>query len=535
MVTDSKKINFRNNKIFILFIILSAIIYNFPTIITYGPRSIHQWRQADCLSITSNYYEEGMRFFYPSVNWIGAKGDGKTVSEFPIIYYFVAFLWKLFGKHEFIFRIINLSIVYIGLFYFFKLLNKLFDSNYWSIAITTFLFTSPILVFYANNFLVNAPAFALVLPGWYFFYLFYKDDKLKYLCFSMCFFLFAGLLKISTMISFFTISILFITEFIGIFKLKGELNVFKNPKKQVFPFLFVLIFILSWYLFAMYYNSRHISGIFLQGILPIWQVDRNRIIFLMTTLYTNLIPQFLNTFLFHLIILLFLLVLLCYKKINKILLIITICTFLSTIAYLILFFQVFDVHDYYQIDLLIFPLSVLITFLHFLKKNSFEIYNSKVTKYIFSFILFCCVYYCAVNNRIKYDSKDKLVKYSFIFDLQQKDFWNWFHWDYNQTLKSYESVTPYLRSIGLKRDDKVISIPDQSINITLYFMDQKGFTDFGYSELEGAARMKKFVEMGAKYLIINDKTLLDKDYMKPYLKTKIGEYKNILIYDLRNL
>jgi len=175
----------------------------------------------------------------------------------------------------------------------------------------------------------------------------------------------------------------------------------------------------------------------------------------------------------------------------------------------------------------------LITFMVFLKDNYIKIFNSKNIKIFVSVFLAFNIYYCTVNTRIKYDSKDKIVRYSVITSKKQVDLWDWIHWNYNRTFEAYETVSPYLRSIGIQRADRVISIPDPSFNISLCLMDQKGFTDFGYYDFEGDRRIKKFISMGAKYLIINDTIILkDRRYLKPYLKNKIGEYKNILIYDL---
>ena len=174
--------------IFVCSIILVFFIYNYHKILLSGPYSIHQWRQADCLSITTNYYQEGMKFFEPSVHWCGAEGNGKTVSEFPLIYYFVAFLWKLFGKYEFIFRLVNLSIVFTGLFCLYKISEELLKDTFWAVFVPLFLFTSPILVYYANNFMADVPAFSLGIIGWYFFLKFYKHEKNIDLYFFMLFF-----------------------------------------------------------------------------------------------------------------------------------------------------------------------------------------------------------------------------------------------------------------------------------------------------------------------------------------------------------
>ena len=109
----------------------------------YRPYSIHQWRQADCLSITMNYYMEGLNFFEPKIHWLADGKDGKTVSDFPIIYYIVAKLWKVFGYHEYIFRLINTLIVFTGLFCLFKFIGNLLSDKFWAYIITFLLFTSP--------------------------------------------------------------------------------------------------------------------------------------------------------------------------------------------------------------------------------------------------------------------------------------------------------------------------------------------------------------------------------------------------------
>lgn len=100
--------------IFLLFIV--SWLYNYVGILFYPPYSIHAWRQADCLSFVLNFYKENLSFWETEINQSGDSIHGKTVSEFPIIYYTVAQLWKVFGQHESIFRLINISIVFFGLF-----------------------------------------------------------------------------------------------------------------------------------------------------------------------------------------------------------------------------------------------------------------------------------------------------------------------------------------------------------------------------------------------------------------------------------
>jgi hypothetical protein len=520
---------------FWFFLLITSLCYNYQKIIFLRPGSTHQWRQADCLSIALNFYQEGMNFFSPSIHWVGEKGDGKTVSEFPIIYYLVALLWKIFGYHEFIFRGVNILIVFCGLFALFRIMEDVLKDSLWAIMLTLFLFTSPLLAYYANNFLADCSALGLSLVGWYFFYSFYKKESGKYFIVSIFFFLLAGLIKISSAISFATIILIFLFEYLHVIKFKEEKKIFQKPVLPIVCFILVGLLFASWFTYAVHYNKINNSGIFLTDIFPMWELSGHDIRKNAILLYNELLPQFFSRTGLHFILILFLINVLAYKKANRLLITINISLFVGVIIYLVLFYKAFDMHDYYLTNLLIFLPITILTFFSALKKQYVNLFESKITKAAFAILLIFSIYNCAVQNRVKYSAGDKIAKYSFVLDNKEVDYWNWYHWWYDNHLGAYESITPYIRSLGIQPTDKVISIPDQSINITLYLMNQKGFTDFGYSGYATEDRIGKFISLGAKYLFINDTLLYEKDYIKPFLKNKIGSYRNIEIYDLRRL
>mgnify|MGYP005849226601 CR=1 FL=1 len=93
----------------------------------------------------------------------------KTAGEFPGLYFFIALLWKLFGYHEYIFRVVNTLIAFLGLFALFRTLQMIIDNLFYSLTLSLLLFTSPIFAYYANNFLTDVPALSMALIGWYFF------------------------------------------------------------------------------------------------------------------------------------------------------------------------------------------------------------------------------------------------------------------------------------------------------------------------------------------------------------------------------
>jgi hypothetical protein len=97
-----------------------------------------------------------------------------------------------------------------------------------------------------------------------------------------------------------------------------------------------------------------------------------------------------------------------------------------------------------------------------------------------------------------------------------------------------KEIEPYFEQIGIGTEDKVISLPDFTINGSLYFMNRKGYTEFG-SDFNNLETFYTRIEQGAKYMVVNDTTILNKEIIKPFIIKKIGEFKNIWIFDLQGI
>ena len=78
----------------------------------------------------------------------------------------------------------------------------------------------------------------------------------------------------------------------------------------------------------------------------------------------------------------------------------------------------------------------------------------------------------------------------------------------------------------------MISIPDGTNCYTLYLMNQKGYTENNGRDRDSLG-IAESIRLGAKYLFINNDEYLKKDYVKPFLKNKIGQYGNVTIYKLK--
>ncbi|MCK4747877.1 MAG: glycosyltransferase family 39 protein, partial [Bacteroidales bacterium] len=218
-----------------------------------GPFSIHMWRQSDCLSFTLNYAQEGMNFFEPKIHWSGDDPEGRTASEFPIIYYIVAGLWKIFGQHEWILRAINLLIVYLGLFYLFKFCRKYLESDFWATYIPLLVFTSPVLVYYSNNFLMNAPSFGLVLIALYYYWQFIAQKRTSGFNIALVLFLVAGLLKITALLLFTAILIVHLMSLVPRLKSTFKIPDLIRPHHLI-SFGAVTLIIFLWIRWSQHYN-----------------------------------------------------------------------------------------------------------------------------------------------------------------------------------------------------------------------------------------------------------------------------------------
>ena len=162
LLLNKCKLFFKIPDFWFFFLILGmAILYKYPNVLILEPQSTHVWRQTDCASIAKNYYQYGMDFKNPEIHFLGSdeKTSGYCVGEFPIIYYAVAGLYHVFGPYDFIFRLFNLLIFFIGLFALFKVISEVLGDYFWPIGISALFFCSPVIVFYANNFLPNVAVF----------------------------------------------------------------------------------------------------------------------------------------------------------------------------------------------------------------------------------------------------------------------------------------------------------------------------------------------------------------------------------------
>jgi hypothetical protein len=507
----------------IAIIVLLAFYYGYHHKLTQRPQSIHAWRQADCASIALNYYQHGMHFFRPEVHNLnsdkGTTGYCAT-SEVPVLYYIAAILYSVFGYHEGILRLINTLLYLLGLFYLFRLLYYLYKDLFWSVSLSILFFTSAVLIYYGNNFLSNVPAFSMALVGWYYFFRYAQEKTRMLLSLSLVFFLLAGFLKVSALMSLFALCGYFIFEQIAY---KREHRIFKQHFWYFVAGSGIIILATgAWIFYAWNYNRCHDCSYFSTTIFPIWDMSMEDIISFTSHIYHTWLRDYFHPVAHIFFVLLALICIVNIKSIPRYQGIILILLVIQSIIYILTQFWTFYDHDYYTIDLNIVPVFLVITGFAVLFKKYPVLLRSMFLKMLFAIFLIFNIYYA---------EKQVAARYS-----------GWKMQYYNERPDIY-SISDYLNELGIATADKVIFIPDGS-NVSLYLMNRPGWTQYTDARFNRKApilynndssAVAWSIKKGAKYLIVNSFGDLYKyPYLQSFAHNLAGQYESVLVFDLKD-
>ncbi|PLX19669.1 MAG: hypothetical protein C0599_10480, partial [Salinivirgaceae bacterium] len=364
--------------IIIILLIITGVIYNYHNIVFKKPQSVHKWRQSDCASITLNYYQGGMKFFQPETHNLtsdqGTTGKCAT-SEMPFLYYTIASLYKIFGYNDFIYRILNTLIFFLGLFYLFKLSNYLLKNTFWSAAIVIMFFSSPVLVYYANNYLTNSTALAISFIGWYHFIRYISEKKKKLLIKSLLFFFLAASLKITAFFSLFAIIGVFIFDNIPLLSEQNKEKNIKHPLLFILGSVAAIGIVAGWATYAWYYNELHDCTYFSTTIFPIWNYDSEGISHILSKVRKLWLYQYYHVSMHALLTVAALFIAIFYKKNLRVLNLALIFIFFEIVVFILLQFMTFADHDYYTIGMLILPALIILSSILLLKNRFPVIFN----------------------------------------------------------------------------------------------------------------------------------------------------------------
>lgn len=464
-------------------IVIISIFYQYPYILHLFPQGAHMWRQADCIAMAQTYQQFHLPFFQPETYNLQSI-NGKVAGEFPILY----FLAAKFTHPKFALRLIDSIIFLLGIFSSYFIAFYFLRRRLLSVFCSILLFTSPLLVFYGNNFLSDVPSLSFAYMGWA---LFLYNRKLSVaLIFSFVCFTLSVLLKASEVMN---IGIL-------LFFVWRTRNHESSIKRFFFLSLGSCLLVLTWYYYARTYNQQNLDSYYFLRICPIWKLSLHDIGLALWRMTVSWSKNYFWRPTSILLIISSYFIIKYRKKLGDELKFFISCSFVFTVIYILTFYQKMIGHEYYYVAFYIFVLFFLIGF--------FKVYNYFYAENVFShtaifLFLLINIIYCRIFVTEKLN--DNL---------------------YNGYMSSKE-MQDFLIKNGVAENKIVVSLPDESTNKTLYLLKRKGYTEF--NDYSSILKNKK-----ADYIILGNESWLSHEELKPYLTDSIGNFHGIYLYKLRD-
>ena len=184
-------------------------------------------------------------------------------------------------------------------------------------------------------------------------------------------------------------------------------------------------------------------------------------------------------------------------------------------AFTFLFFQDMLLHDYYQMNNLFLLVTIYLTFFSILSNALPRVYHSIWAKAFISVAMLIMFLHC--NDRMDYRNSER-------------------DWFYRASIKTIEmwDIEDYLDEIGIDRTRKVYCTPDESINISLYYCNRKGLTDYSqYHSLPLEERLEKMKQHQIEFVILGSREpYKEVENLDQLLGEKIGQTGETEIFRL---
>ncbi len=231
--------------------------------ITNAPLEIsHNWRQSLTNMVARNFLETDANIFYPRIDMAGEK-TGIIGSEFPFYNYLIYVVSLIFDYSHWYGRLINLIISSIGLFYFYKLVEKLLDKR--TAFNSTIILTTSIWFAFSRKIMPDTFSISLMMIGLYYAFSFLKyGNKIN---FSL-FFIFCTLGMLCKIPALGLFSVLAVVVLIKEIPIQRKISIFTGG---IISFTLVCLWYFYWvpYLLKTYNYQLYFPKGFKEGITEI--------------------------------------------------------------------------------------------------------------------------------------------------------------------------------------------------------------------------------------------------------------------------
>jgi 4-amino-4-deoxy-L-arabinose transferase-like glycosyltransferase len=183
----------------VFFLLVTAVFY-WPSL-SWLPRGIHEWAQADRLALALSFYDHGLNFFRPQTLSLSSV-DGVVGVEFPLVPYLAALVAKVVGRAALvpIYRLLTIATAWLAYYYLFRLVFDRTRQFAAALVPGIFLAVSPVFAYYAGNFLPDPASASLVLVATYYLLRFRPGQHFWGLVGTIALFTLAALIKVSSAI-----------------------------------------------------------------------------------------------------------------------------------------------------------------------------------------------------------------------------------------------------------------------------------------------------------------------------------------------
>jgi hypothetical protein len=184
------------NSIFVILIMISGFLARLINI-KQPLLEMTMWRQCETASIARNFYYDGMNIFYPQVLWGGGTEGYIGETEFHLYPFVVALLYKVFGVHEYLGRLVSIFAFAGGAFFLYKLARKYIGAQGALIALLFYTY-NPHIFFFSRAFQPESTMLFFSITLIYFFSQWLDTEKWQYLILMILCGICAFLVKILT-------------------------------------------------------------------------------------------------------------------------------------------------------------------------------------------------------------------------------------------------------------------------------------------------------------------------------------------------
>ncbi|MBK9400061.1 MAG: glycosyltransferase family 39 protein [Bacteroidetes bacterium] len=480
-------------RVFLVITLALNIILHLP-FIHLPPCSIHVWRQCNTLAVARNFHEEDDNILKPRVDR-RFDTDGVTGMQFPAYEWILSKIYFLTGEHYYVHRLFSLLLTTAGLLAaagFFRLLT---GNPFFGALAAWVICWSPELFYHGINALPDILAFSAAFSALYFTYKWITKVNNASLLLAFIFITLAGLVKIQY----------------GLFGIFMAVSLFKksrNPlvssasimKHWLLPGILSLAIICGWYIYA----NRLIDASGLQDfVINIRPVTDPEVIF--ATIQRNIISDFPELLLNYSNFIFFILGSILLISATSIKRFYASPFFVAGLVFLVWYFMMLEqmrVHQYYLLPALLITTFIILKGIRFCLER----------KYHLVAWVFILIQPALASIRI---IPARWMKADLGIPAQFAD---------SEKLQQLIEVVP--------ANDLVITGPDNSGCIWLYFLHKKGFSfenskEFFEKENKGTTAYKEAVKRGGQWLYIRKGEIIDPSHPPSgvELQKSIGDFE----------